>query len=93
MQFILNKSKLITSSNHELLKHLEKQDFKGAPRFSGIDDSDREILSFIGEEVPGNNYYELESYMWSDETLTGLARLMRYFHDATKGFTFITDGK
>ncbi|KJB89348.1 aminoglycoside phosphotransferase [Paenibacillus sp. E194] len=78
---------------HELLLHLEQQGFDGAPRFLGIDDSDREILSFISGEVPGNNYPDLEPYMWSDETLAGLARLQRRFHDATEGFVFLTGGK
>lgn len=72
---------------HELLVYLEKQSFQGAPRFLGIDDSGREILTFISGEVPGNNYPKLEPYMWSDETLVGLACLLRSFHDATKAFT------
>lgn len=78
---------------HELLKHLEKQGFEGAPRFLGIDDSDREVLTFVSGEVPGNGYPELEPYMWSDETLAGLARLLRRFHDATEGSTLITEGR
>jgi hypothetical protein len=72
---------------HELLKHLEKQGFEGAPRYLGIDDLDREILTFIAGEVPGNDYPELQPYMWSDETLVVLARLLRGFHDATEGFS------
>ncbi|MVO98262.1 aminoglycoside phosphotransferase family protein [Paenibacillus lutrae] len=79
-------------SVHELLRHLENRGFEGAPRFHGIDESDREILSFIPGEVPGNNYPELEPYMWSDETLVGLALLLRRFHDATEGFS-LTTGK
>ncbi|MBD3920350.1 aminoglycoside phosphotransferase family protein [Paenibacillus sp. PR3] len=81
-----------SSSVHELLKHLEKKGFEGAPRFLGIDDSDREILTFISGEVPGNDYPELEPYMWSDETLVNLARLLRRFHDATEGSTLISKG-
>lgn len=80
-------------SVHELLKHLEKQGFEGAPRFLGIDDSDREILSFIPGEVPGNEYPELEPYMWSDETLVGLACLLGRFHDATEGSTLLAKGQ
>ncbi|WP_340003750.1 aminoglycoside phosphotransferase family protein [Paenibacillus sp. FSL K6-0276] len=80
-------------SVHELLKHLEKQGFEGAPVFFGIDDSGREILTFISGEVPGNDYPELEPYMWSDETLVGLARLLRRFHDATKTFTPNTEDR
>ncbi|WP_237176567.1 aminoglycoside phosphotransferase family protein [Paenibacillus xylanexedens] len=80
-------------SVHELLKHLEKQCFEGAPRFLGIDDSDREIITFIPGEVSGNDYPELEPYMWSNETLVGIALLLRRFHDATEGSTLITKGK
>lgn len=72
---------------HELLKHLENQGFNGAPKFLGIDDSGREVLSFISGEVPGDDYPELKSYMWSDETLMEVARLLRSYHDATQGFT------
>ncbi|WP_260869530.1 aminoglycoside phosphotransferase family protein [Paenibacillus sp. Y412MC10] len=78
---------------HELLKHLEKQGFEGAPKFIGIDDPEREILTFISGEVSGNKYPELEPYMWSDATLVGLARLLRRFHDATEGFTLMSESK
>ncbi|WP_020617421.1 aminoglycoside phosphotransferase family protein [Paenibacillus daejeonensis] len=78
---------------HELLTHLEQQGFEGAPRFLGVDDSDREILTYLAGEVPGNDYPEVEPYMWSDETLVGLARLLRRFHDATAGSTLLTQGK
>lgn len=73
-------------SVHKLLTHLKKQGFEGAPGFLGMDNADREILTFLAGEVPGNAYPELEPYMWSDETLTGVARLLRRYHDATEGF-------
>lgn len=77
----------------ELLNHLEKQGFEGAPRFLGIDDSNREIVTFIAGDVPGNDYPELEPYMWSDDTLLALARLLRRFHNATEGSTLLMKGK
>ena len=80
-------------SVHELLIYLEKQGFEGAPGFIGIDDSNREVLTFIPGEVPGNDYPELEPYMWSDDTLAGVARLLRRFHDATEGSALLTMGK
>ncbi|MCM3782181.1 phosphotransferase [Neobacillus mesonae] len=73
-----------SSSVHELLKHLEKQSFDGAPKFLGMDDSGREILTFISGDVAQP---EVEPYMWSDKTLAGLARLLRQFHDASQSFT------
>jgi hypothetical protein len=66
-----------------LLRHLEAMGFAGAPRFLGIDDQRREILSFIAGEVGA---YPLPAYMWSDEVLTGAAQLLRRLHDATRGY-------
>ncbi|MEF2966547.1 hypothetical protein V3851_11965 [Paenibacillus sp. M1] len=78
-------------SVHELLKHLEKQGFDGAPRFLGIDDSDREILTFVTGDI---NQPELESYTWwTDETLAGFARLLRQFHDTARSFTPSNEAK
>jgi thiamine kinase-like enzyme len=82
-----------SASVHELLKHLEKQGFEGAPRFLGIDDFGREILTFISGEVAGNDYPNLEPYIWSDETLVSLARLLCHFHDATKAFSPKTEDR
>jgi hypothetical protein len=56
-----------------LLRHLEAQGFDGAPRFLGIDDQGREILTFIAGEVGA---YPLPASMWSDEALTGAAQLL-----------------
>ena len=36
---------------HSLLRHLEAVGFSGAPRFLGIDELGREILSFVSGEV------------------------------------------
>jgi phosphotransferase family enzyme len=62
---------------HALLRHLEKGEFGGAPRFLGIDDAGREILSFIPGAVPS------ELGHFSDEQLVAAARLLRELHDAT----------
>lgn len=78
---------------HELLQHLEKQGFGGAPRFLGTDEAGREIVSYIAGDVPGNAYPELEPYMWSEGTLRGMARLLRGYHDATEGFVPSTEGQ
>src|SRR3982751_1292514 len=68
---------------HGLLGHLEARGFAGAPRFLGVDDRGREILTFIDGEVGA---YPLPAYMWSDEVLAGAARLLRSLHDATPGY-------
>jgi hypothetical protein len=71
---------------HELLTHLEQVGYPNSPRYIGIDEEGREILSYLEGVVPGNDYPDIEKYMWSDETLTELARLLRSYHDATAGF-------
>jgi hypothetical protein len=68
---------------HGLLRHLEARGFDGAPRFLGVDDRGREIVTFIDGDVGA---YPLPAYMWSDEVLDGAARLLRSLHDATLGY-------
>lgn len=68
---------------HALLLYLEKQSFHDAPKFLGMDEQGREILTFIEGEV-GN--YPLAHYMWSDEVLVEVAHLIQHYHDATVGF-------
>lgn len=65
---------------HTLLRHLERRGFTGAPRFLGIDEQGREMLSFIEGQV---GHYPLPSALWSDEVLNAVARFLRSYHDAT----------
>ncbi|WP_440118981.1 phosphotransferase [Paenibacillus sp. QZ-Y1] len=71
---------------NELLLHLENVGYDHAPRYLGIDEQGREILSYLDGNVPGNDYPEIEGYMWSDESLTAVAKLLRSYHEATVGF-------
>ncbi|GAB6988748.1 aminoglycoside phosphotransferase family protein [Paenibacillus pini] len=71
---------------YELLKHLEEIGYPYSPRYMGVDEKGREILSYLEGDVPGNGYPEIEAYMWSDEALAELAKLLRSYHDATVGF-------
>ena len=66
---------------HQLLSHLAEKGFDGSPRFLGIDEKGREILSFIEGEsgVP--------DYIWTEEkSLVSAAKLLRQYHDATLDF-------
>ncbi|WP_344890962.1 phosphotransferase, partial [Nonomuraea antimicrobica] len=66
-----------------LLRHLAVRGFTGAPRGHGFDDQGREILDF----VPGQTAdHPLPGWARADEALTGVARLLRAYHDATTGF-------
>jgi Ser/Thr protein kinase RdoA (MazF antagonist) len=62
---------------HEVLMHLERRGFDGAPRFLGVDGAGREILSYIAGSVPP------ELGPFSDHQLAAAARLLRQLHDAT----------
>lgn len=68
---------------HKLLKHLENKGYNYSPKFLGIDEKGREILSFIEGEA-GN--YPLKQYMWSDYVLSEIARMLRLYHDAVRDF-------
>ncbi|MEI5908762.1 aminoglycoside phosphotransferase family protein [Bacillus spongiae] len=72
---------------HQLLKHLEHKGFSYAPKFLGIDNKGREVLSFIEGEA-GN--YPLRRYMWSNEALIEIAKILRSYHEAVIDFP-ITD--
>lgn len=68
---------------HTLLRHLETCGFIGAPRFIGIDEQRREILTFIEGEV---GHYPLPHHIWSDESLVEVAHFLRRYHDATVNY-------
>ncbi|PYZ93390.1 aminoglycoside phosphotransferase [Salipaludibacillus keqinensis] len=79
-----------SSKVHQLLNHLEKKGFEFAPKFLGIDDKGREILSYIEGEA-GN--YPLKNYMWSDQVLSEIAKMLRLYHDAVSDFPGISEWK
>lgn len=70
---------------HGLLKHLENKGFTQAPRFLGIDENGREILTYIEGEA-GN--YPVKEYMWSNNALIEMAKMLRLYHDAVSDFSF-----
>jgi hypothetical protein len=65
---------------HALLKHLEAARFDGAPRFLGIDEQGREVLSYVEGEAA------LGPAPSGDEVVAELGRLVRRMHDAQAGF-------
>lgn len=75
---------------HKLLKHLERKGFSYAPKFLGIDEKGREVLTFIEGEA-GND--PLREYMWSDDALKGIAKMLRLYHDAVKDFPLTDEWK
>ena len=62
---------------HDVLQHLELREFDRVPRFLGIDEKKRAILTYISGNVPhGTSMFEKEQWV-------GGAKLLRLFHDAT----------
>jgi hypothetical protein len=66
-----------------LLDHLERVGFDGAPRFLGVDDRGREMLSFIPGEAAIEPY---KDWALTDQTLVSVAELLRRYHDAVASF-------
>lgn len=70
---------------HALLKHLDNKGYDYSPKYLGIDEKGREVLSFIEGEA-GN--YPLKEYMWSDDVLREIAKMLRLYHDSVSDFPF-----
>jgi Ser/Thr protein kinase RdoA (MazF antagonist) len=66
-----------------LLLHLEAVGFEGAPRFLGVDEAGRDVLTFVEGDVPLPPY---PAWALTDEALESLGRLLRRYHDATATF-------
>lgn len=82
----------VSSSVFDLLRHVERAGFAGAPRALGFDDQGREVLTYIEGEVaaqrrpgqPGGG--DLPDYVWRDDVLVHLGALIRQYHDAAATF-------
>lgn len=73
----------VSDATHALLEHLERVGFDGAPRFLGVDERGREVLSYI----PGTAAIEpYEDWALTDDALVGVAELLRRYHDAVATF-------
>ncbi|MEV4108545.1 phosphotransferase [Nonomuraea sp. NPDC049695] len=68
---------------HELLRLFERNGWAGAPRFLGLDEQGREVLSFVDGHVAWEEAQP--DGVTSDESLARVAELVREFHDLTAG--------
>ena len=68
---------------HALLEHLAAVGFEGAPRFLGVDDRGRDVLSYI-EGTPAVPPYP--AWALTDEALVSVAELLRGYHSAAAAF-------
>ena len=70
-------------ATHALLLHLEAVGFEGAPRFLGVDERGREVLTY----VPGTTVLApYPEWGLTDEALVSVAELLRDYHHAVAGF-------
>lgn len=68
----------------ELLLHLEKVGFEGAPRHLGTDERGRDVVSWVDGDVPVPPYPD---WALTDEALISLGRLVRDYHQAVASFS------
>jgi len=68
---------------HALLRHLEDAGFAGAPRFLGIDNAGREVLTYIEGEVAGR---PRPAWIADENRLVSVGRLLRAYDDAAATF-------
>jgi Phosphotransferase enzyme family len=68
---------------HAFLQHLEAIGFDGAPRYRGIDEQGRAVLSWIDGDVGLPPY---PSWTASDTLLDSVAVLQRRLHEAARSF-------
>jgi Ser/Thr protein kinase RdoA (MazF antagonist) len=74
-----------TPSVHALLRHLQARGFAGAPRVLGLDEQDREVLTYLPGETVGTSR-PWPPWVHSDEALVEVGRWLRGYHDAVADF-------
>jgi hypothetical protein len=72
----------------DVLLHLEKVGFEGAPRYLGIDSAGRHTLTYIEGEVAGR---PRPNWIADEDRMISVARLVRAYDDAVEGFGIPTD--
>ena len=65
----------------DVLVHLEGVGFDAAPRWLGLDEKGRDILTFL----EGETFSDTRQLTWSDGQLAAAAALLRRYHDAVAG--------
>ncbi|WP_426504065.1 aminoglycoside phosphotransferase family protein [Dactylosporangium sp. McL0621] len=71
-----------SASVHGLLAHLESAGLPWAPRFLGIDEQGREVLTYLEGESGGAGW----RHAAREDGLAAMARLLREYHEAVAGF-------
>lgn len=70
---------------HDLLRHLERRGFSGAPRVLGVDDQGREVLTYLHGETVGHRE-PWPAWTHSDDALEQVGRWLRDYHLAVADY-------
>jgi hypothetical protein len=73
-----------TPGVHALLRHLHANGYESAPQVLGIDDSGREILTYVSGSVVWPDRFSL---VQTDSGLASVAACIRRYHDVVADFT------
>lgn len=71
---------------HLYLQYLEKAGMNGVPRFFGLDEQGREILTYLPGKTQQHDKLIGHPCMRSDDTIVDMACFMRRLHDISVGF-------
>lgn len=71
-------------ATHALLRHLADVGFDGAPRFLGVDEQGREVLSYVPGTAITPPY---PAWALGDDALVSVAHLLRDYHRAVSTFS------
>ncbi|WP_460666824.1 phosphotransferase [Kribbella swartbergensis] len=71
-------------ATHALLQHLERVGFSGAPRFLGVDQEGREVLSYLPGQTVTAPY---PPWSMTDAALESVAHLLSRYHSAVADFS------
>lgn len=72
-----------TPTVQRLLAHVRAKGLLWVPEPLGLDDSGREVLSYIPGTVP----HDMPEWIWTEQVLTDVAGALRQWHDATVDFS------
>ena len=71
---------------HRYLQYLEEKGMPGVPRFLGMDEKGREVLTYLPGQTMGRDFPPTHPCLYTDDTLIAAARFVRRLHDVSAGF-------
>ena len=81
-----------TPAVHALLQHLEDEGFEGAPRVLGVDDRDREMLTFVPGLTVGAAH-PWPAWVHAEDALRQVGAWLHRYHDTVRGFVPPVDAR